>query len=191
MTTTALCVSEEANVAAKHRFRAALLKAIAKNDREAFKACVEQIGKNWGVCRNVETENKAGFGEDLWNNRAAILSGAYTGWENSPYSAYSYESKVCFLLNPLHYKLIYDSQTQTALNESVRSKWQERVERYYRETLQFVPEDETDIDRIFREDYKLWAKDNEKLWLCGSNGRFQYKLGVTVETAQALSVSST
>ena len=57
MTTTALCVSEEANVAAKHRFCAALLKAIAKNDREAFKACVEQIGKNWGVCRNVETES--------------------------------------------------------------------------------------------------------------------------------------
>ena len=121
-TTSALCLSEEANVAAKHKFRAALLKAIAKNDVQAFKSCVEQIGKDWGVCRNVETVNKDAFGEALWNKREAILSGAYDGWENSKYSAYSYESKVCFLLNPLHYKVIYDSRTKEALNESDRGK---------------------------------------------------------------------
>ena len=187
-TTSALCLSEEANVAAKHKFRAALLKAIAKNDVQAFKSCVEQIGKDWGVCRNVETVNKDAFGEALWNKREAILLGAYDGWENSKYSAYSYESKVCFLLNPLHYKVIYDSRTKEALNESDRGKWQERVERYYRETIRFAPEDDTDIDRIFREDYQLWARESEKLWLCGSNGRFKYKLGVTAEAARELSV---
>lgn len=182
-TTTAVCLSEAANVTAKHQFRAALLKAIAKNDVKAFKACVEQIGNDWGVCYTVKTEYKDAFGENLWNNRAAILSGEYTKWAKSAYSAYSYESKVCFLLNPLHYKVIYDSQTQTALGETDRDKWQERAERYNRETLQFSPEDDTDIDCIFREDYQLWEKDGEKLWRYRSRGAFKYKLGITFDTA--------
>ena len=32
-----ICLEEEANVAVKHVFRAELLNAIAKNDKEAFK----------------------------------------------------------------------------------------------------------------------------------------------------------
>jgi hypothetical protein len=186
-TTNVVCLSEAANVAAKYQFRAILLKAITKKDMNAFKACVEQIGLDWHVSRTVETNKKDAFSESLWNNREAILSGKYE-WNKSPYNAYSYESKVCFLLNPVHYKLIFDSQIQTALNETNRDKWQERVERYYQETLQFSPEDETDIDRIFREDYKLWAKDSEKIWLSGSSGRIVYKVGVTFETAQNLTV---
>ena len=53
-----ICLEEEANVAVKHVFRAELLNAIAKNDKEAFKTLVEQIGKDWHVSRTVETEAK-------------------------------------------------------------------------------------------------------------------------------------
>ena len=192
-----ICLEEEANVAVKHVFRAELLNAIAKNDKGAFKTLVEQIGKDWHVSRTVETEEKEEFREDLWKNKEAILSNKYE-WNKSQYSAYSYESKICFLLNPVYYKLIYDGLNKKALTEFYKSindtrkvnkeTWQETVEHYYSKTLSFSPKDETDIDRIFREDFKLWAKDTVKTWIVKENGHIMYKRGLTLKSAQELSV---
>lgn len=191
-----ICLEEEANVAVKHVFRAELLNAIAKNDKGAFKKCVEQIGKDWHVSRTVETEEKEEFREDLWKNKEAILSNKYE-WNKSQYNAYSYESKICFLLNPVYYKLIYDELNKAALTEFYKSindtrkvdkeTWQETVEHYY-STLSFSPKDETDIDRIFREDFKLWAKDTVKTWIVKENGHITYKRGLILKSAQELSV---
>jgi len=192
-----ICLEEEANVAVKHVFRAELLNAIAKNDKGAFKKCVEQIGKDWHVSRTVETEEKEEFREDLWKNKEAILSNKYE-WNKSQYSAYSYESKICFLLNPVYYKLIYDELNKAALTEFYKSindtrkvdkeTWQETVEHYYSKALSFSPKDETDIDRIFREDFKLWAKDTVKTWIVKENGHITYKRGLILKSAQELSV---
>ena len=196
MSNEMICLEEEANVAVKHVFRAELLNAIAKNDKGAFKKCVEQIGKDWHVSRTVETEEKEEFREDLWKNKEAILSNKYE-WNKSQYSAYSYESKICFLLNPVYYKLIYDELNKAALTEFYKSindtrkvdkeTWQETVEHYY-STLSFSPKDETDIDRIFREDFKLWAKDTVKTWIVKENGHITYKRGLILKSAQELSV---
>ena len=192
-----ICLEEEANVAVKHVFRAELLNAIAKNDKEAFKKCVEQIGKDWHVSRTVETEEKEEFREDLWKNKEAILSNKYE-WNKSQYSAYSYESKICFLLNPVYYKLIYDERNKAALTEFYKSikdtrkvnkeTWQETVEHYYSKALSFSPKDETDIDGIFRKDFELWAKDTVKTWIVKENGHITYKRGLTLKSAQELSV---
>lgn len=197
MSNEMICLEEEANVAVKHVFRAELLNAIAKNDKGAFKKCVEQIGKDWHVSRTVENEEKEEFREDLWKNKEAILSNKYE-WNKSQYSAYSYESKICFLLNPVYYKLIYDGLNKAALTEFYKSindtrkvdkeTWQETVEHYYSKTLSFSPKDETDIDRIFREDFKLWAKDTVKTWIVKENGHIMYKRGLTLKSAQELSV---
>lgn len=197
MSNKMICLEEEANVAVKHVFRAELLNAIAKNDKEAFKKCVEQIGKDWHVSRTVETEEKEEFREDLWESKEAILSNKYE-WNKSQYSAYSYESKICFLLNPVYYKLIYDGLNKAALTEFYESihdtrkvnkeTWQETVEHYYSKASSVSPKDETDIDRIFREDFKLWAKDTVKTWIAKENGHITYKRGLTPESAQELSV---
>ena len=197
MSNKMICLEEEANVAVKHVFRAELLNAIAKNDKGAFKKCVEQIGKDWHVSRTVETEEKEEFREDLWKNKEAILSNKYE-WNKSQYSAYSYESKICFLLNPVYYKLIYDGLNKAALTEFYKSindtrkvdkeTWQETVEHYYSKALSFSPKDETDIDRIFREDFKLWAKDTVKTWIVKENGHITYKRGLILKSAQELSV---
>lgn len=191
-----ICLEEEANVAVKHVFRAELLNAIAKNDKEAFKKCVEQIGKDWHVSRTVENEEKEEFREDLWKNKEAILSNKYE-WNKSQYNAYSYESKICFLLNPVYYKLIYDGLNKAALTEFYKSindtrkvnkeTWQEAVEHYYSK-LSFSPKDETDIDGIFRKDFELWAKDTVKTWIVKENGHITYKRGLTLKSAQELSV---
>ena len=196
MSNEMICLEEEANVAVKHVFRAELLNAIARNDKGAFKTLVEQIGKDWHVSRTVETEEKEEFRENLWKNKEAILSNKYE-WNKSQYSAYSYESKICFLLNPVYYKLIYDGLNKAALTEFYKSihdtrkvdkeTWQETVEHYY-STLSFSPKDETDIDGIFRKDFELWAKDTVKTWIVKENGHITYKRGLTLKSAQELSV---
>ena len=192
-----ICLEEEANIAVKHVFRAELLNAIAKNDKGAFKKCVEQIGKDWHVSRTVENEEKEEFREDLWKNKEAILSNKYE-WNKSQYNAYSYESKICFLLNPVYYKLIYDGLNKAALTEFYKSindtrkvdkeTWQETVEHYYSKILSFSPKDETDIDGIFRKDFELWAKDTVKTWIVKENGHITYKRGLILKSAQELSV---
>ena len=118
-------------------------------------------------------------------------------WNKSQYSAYSYRSKICFLLNPVYYKLIYDGLNKAALTEFYKSindtrkvdkeTWQETVEHYYSK-LPFSPKDETDIDGIFRKDFELWAKDTVKTWIVKENGHITYKRGITPESAQELSV---
>ena len=185
----AICLDEEINVAAKYMFRKQLLDAIRKNNMNAFKECVEQIGKDWHVARTVETVFRSKFIDYMWRNKGKILSGTYK-WHKSKYNAYSYESKICFLINPLHYKIIYDSKNAEALAKYYklksidRSKWQETVEQYYSKPPQLSPKDEADIGRIFREDFYLWANDKAKMWLFSENGKTIYKQGRTEEEAQ-------
>ena len=180
----AICLDEEMNVAAKYMFRKQLLDAIRKNNMNAFKECVEQIGKDWHVARTVETVFRSKFIDYMWRNKGKILSGTYK-WHKSKYNAYSYESKICFLINPLHYKIIYDSKNAEALAKYYklksidRSKWQETVEQYYSKPPQLSPKDEADIGRIFREDFYLWANDKAKMWLFSENGKTSYKQGRT------------
>ncbi|QSH93205.1 hypothetical protein C5N99_11525 [Treponema medium] len=196
MSNEMICLDEELNVALKYMFRKKLLDAIAKNDKDLFKNCVEQIGKDWHVSRTVKKVDRQVFYEDIWRSREDILSNKYE-WNKSKYNAYSYESKICFLINPLYYKVIYDGLNKAALTEFYKSikdtrkvdkeTWQETVEHYY-STLSFSPKDETDIDGIFREDFKLWAKDTVKTWIVKENGHITYKRGLTPESAQELSV---
>jgi len=165
-----IALSKELNITEKHLLRKALLKALKENKKDFFYNCVEHIGTAWHVTRTVGTEEKDDFIESLWNHRAEIQSGDYE-WNKSEYEAYSYESKVCFLINPVHYKLIYDSQNRVALKAVYtdlknaafsKDNWQVRVDDYYSQKLKFSPTDtEADIMRIFAEDFDLWFK-NEK-----------------------------
>ena len=165
-----IALSKELNITEKHLLRKALLKALKEDKKDFFYNCVEHIGTAWHVTRTVGTEEKDDFIESLWNHRAEIQSGDYE-WNKSEYEAYSYESKVCFLINPVHYKLIYDSQNRVALKAVYtdlknaafsKDNWQVRVDDYYSQKLKFSPTDtEADIMRIFAEDFDLWFK-NEK-----------------------------
>ena len=75
----------------------------------------------------------------------------------SNFKAYSFESKVCFLINPQHYKIIYDTNNMEALkrrtNKRINHKnWQEAADKYYEDNYKGV----TDIQEIFEIDFELW-----------------------------------
>ena len=163
MTKTSYEFQKEFNLTAKDIFSRWLKTAIDDDDFESFKDCVVSIGTEWHVARTVESDLKDEFIRHLWDMRKAILDGTYTGWTESDYDAYSYESKVCFLMNPCHYKLIYDSNNRTALKSKAKkwlypNEWQQAVDSYYKENQI----DTTDSKKIFETDFELWYKENNK-----------------------------
>lgn len=154
-------LQENLNIVQKQMFRKWLLKAINENNKKLFSECAYVIGKEWHVIRTVVKEEQDDFFEALWNSIDKIKAGTYQ-WNQSQCRQYrSYESKICFLINPVHYKIIYDTQNKKSLKKIYKlideKNWQTTVEEYYKSELGFVPQDnEKDITRIFTEDCKLW-----------------------------------
>lgn len=176
-------ISKELNIFQKNLFRKYLIDAITRDDAaEDFKNVVQFIGIQWGVIRTVLSDDKAKcnecnqnpteeekqqeaevikkmtfskFVENLWKNKKKILSGEYTDWtkEGSPHS---YESKICFLINPKHYKIIFDSQNRKSLKKSncKAEEWQDIVNKYFEDNKL----DSLSIDEIFLNDCNLWLK---------------------------------
>ena len=89
---------KEFNLSAKNIYRNWLLDTINNKDFEAFKDCVLNLGTEWHVIRTVKKSLQIKFIEHMWSNISDIKSGKYEGWKKSNFKAYSFESKVCFLI---------------------------------------------------------------------------------------------
>lgn len=159
------------NIYAKLIYRKWLMDAIEKNEYESFKDCVLNLGIEWHVIRTVKKVKREDFYKNLWDNRKKIQNGTYSGWAESPYDAYSYESKVCFLINPQYYKLIYDSKNRDALHKKncKPANWQDVVDKYYEkhkgdheEHKEEFHKSETDVLKIFEIDYDLRSEVKAK-----------------------------
>lgn len=152
---------KEFNLMAKRIFSEWLLEATKNNDQEMFDSCVLSIGKEWNVLYHLKRENRPGFLENLWNHKDKILNGTYDRWSQSDFNAYTYESKVCFLLNPRHYKIICDTNTRQSISEAfggievTYEGWQALADRYYSEILKKDTKDMSDAE-IFEVDFNLW-----------------------------------
>lgn len=161
----------ENNLFQKRLFRDYLLRAISAGNEELFKKVVEFIGTQWGVRRTISNKkisseeekeiseiesNFDKFVKHLWNNKEKIFDGTFTVNELS-LNANSYESKICFLLNPCFYKIIFDSHNRKAIgNKDCKySEWQKEVDVYYEKTF---GKNTYTIEEYFLNDCNLWLK---------------------------------
>ncbi|MBR1721670.1 MAG: hypothetical protein IJ727_04170 [Treponema sp.] len=168
---------KEINLFQKRTFSRFLIDAIKRDDFDSFNKIVYIIGSQWGVLRtvvkddsrNTELKNeekyvKESFSklvEDLWKNKEKLLNGTYEDWKNDGHP-YSYESKICFLVNPRKHRIIYDSHNRRALKKRdcldnkncTPEKWENAVEKY------FSKNDFSDfsIDDYFLNDCNLWLE---------------------------------
>ncbi|AEB14871.1 hypothetical protein [Treponema succinifaciens] len=149
----------EFNISAKIIYRKWLMDAIEKNEYESFKDCVLNLGIEWHVIRTVKKVKREDFYKNLWDNRKNIQNGTYNWWTGAP----SYKSKVCFLINPQYYKLIYDSKNRDAINEEncKPANWQDVVDKYYEKDKKEFLKSEKDVLKIFEIDYYLWNKGKQ------------------------------
>lgn len=175
-------LKKELNIEQKKLFRKWLIDAIEKNDGILFKDAVEIIGKEWHVLR-FNRKNFNNFVGELWANIDDIKTGKYCLW-SSTFSwkdkngkekhAHSYESKICFLINPITYKLIYDDNNEAQLKKVEELKkiitegineenWQKVADAYYDNKLyddRFKDKIKLSINDYFEIDCDLWAKGN-------------------------------
>lgn len=148
---------KEFNISVKLIYRKWLMEAIEHDAYESFKDCILNLGTQWNVRRSLRKANPDNFYKNLWDNRKNIQNGTYNWWTGTP----SYKSKVCFLINPQYYKLIYDSKNREALNEETGEwftpiEWQDAADKYYEEHKL-----EKDVEKIFEIDYYLWNKEKQ------------------------------
>lgn len=176
-------VFEELNVAKKSVYSKWLRKVIAGHKDKAkflpeFMEIVELVGNDWSVSRTVPLANREAFMRHLWENRGSIECGTYK-WSESTFvstrsddvkiHAYSYESKICFLVNPKAYKLIYDSRNREAMQKEKdaghipadckidEANWQDTVNRYYANNHADVTDNSED-EVFFAIDFAMWFK---------------------------------
>lgn len=175
-------ISKELNIFQKKLYRKYLIDAITRDNENDFKDVVHFIGIQWGVIRTVLSDDTAkcnecnqnptekenlqeaevikkmtfkNFVDNLWKNKNKIFSGEYTDWTKEGHP-HSYESKICFLINPNHYKIIFDSQNRESLGKSncKAEEWQGIVNKYFEDNKL----DSLSIDEIFLNDCNLWLK---------------------------------
>lgn len=151
---------EKYNVEIKNIFHKWITKAINEKNKDLFYDCVKTIGKEWNVKRCVPNEKFNDFVNHLWSKKDDIINSEkeYKWWE-SKHHAYSYESKICFLINPKKYKIIYDSNTIKTLKKEFElptsikpENFQSFVNKYY----EVNKLDTSNNDSIFETDFKLW-----------------------------------
>ena len=119
---------EEFNIETKKMYHKWFNKYIKDEDEESFKNAVIAMGKTYNVLRTLpkQEENelndiRENFFEDIWNNIPEIKSGKYD-WTKEIEGIkgrhfWSYLSKVCYLISPEKYKIIYDNNNRIRLKE--------------------------------------------------------------------------
>lgn len=169
---------KEENVATKCFFHDLFIEAIEKDNYTLFRDGVEQLGISWHVKRNIPDEQFENFATYLWENKGKIQEGKYYYWESDDYKSlnfnntfflkvsrpYSYESKVCFVINPQGYYLIYDSYNCEALVKLHGKKWDDvSLKNFHKTAKEYIESKKlsTDENEYFKADFELWASGKE------------------------------
>lgn len=166
------------NIETKIFFNEWLNKAIDKDNEDLFEWCLKKIGTEWHVSRTVPEEQLDDFIKYMWNNKEKIKEGAYHYWEADEYKSLkinkenryffavsrpcSFESKICFLINPQKYFLIYDGNNRNALKAKGYKDKDVTIENFNETAKEYMkkqnPKTEEDY---FKEDYKLWSSQDK------------------------------
>lgn len=151
-------LDEEFNIETKKMYHKWFNKYI-KDGKEAFENAVIAMGKTYNVLRTLpkqeenesqddnktdDSENELNenirekFFRDIWDNIKVIQTGEYK-WsktiENRHF--YSYLSKVCYLIKPEKYKIIYDTNNEKRLKELYPERtwnpnnWQKNIDEIF------------------------------------------------------------
>ena len=127
----------------------------SKKDFE--KVLHDVVGKGSGVLRNIKTEDFPNFSEYVRSNLSKIEAGKYDIFSVKEFSGKkptSFISKICHIVNPQKYPLIWDTNVKKTLKigES-KTKWEEKISEL---TQQLTGKEK---EEIYEYDSKLWSEE--------------------------------
>ena len=126
------------------------------NSLEDFRDAVAWCGTNGNVSRTIETHAFNGYCEWLFKILSAIKDGSFE-LKNTPAFGgkvpLSWVSKICHIINPNRYPVIYDSFTRKAFHVSALHSFQKVLD-VLRNCANNLEE-----EQIYHKDSFIWAKN--------------------------------
>lgn len=154
-------LGEEFNIETKKMYHKWFNKYI-KDGKEAFENAVIAMGNTYGVLRTLPKKYRKAFFKDIWKYKDEIKKGNYD-WTKKIEKRhfYSYLSKVCYLISPEKYKIIYDTNNEKRLKELYPERswnpnnWQENIDEIF-----------GDLDKKFKGKLKTYEEDSPEYYFC-------------------------
>ncbi len=127
------------------------------NKKDFEKVLHDVVGRGSGVLRNIKTEDFPNFAEYVRSNLSKIEAGNFDIFSVKEFSGKkptSFISKICHIVNPKAYPLIWDTNVRKALKigES-KKKWDEKISEL---TQQLTGKEK---EEIYEYDSKLWSEE--------------------------------
>ena len=127
------------------------------NKKDFEKVLHDVVGRGSGVLRNIKTEDFPNFSEYVRKNLSKIEAGNFDIFSVEEFSGKkptSFISKICHIVNPKAYPLIWDTNVRKALKigES-KTKWEEKISEL---TQQLTGKEK---EEIYEYDSKLWSDE--------------------------------
>ena len=128
-----------------------------KDDKAGFREILHSVvGKSSGVLRNIKKDDFASFAEYVRKNFSKIESGKFDIFSVENFSGKkptSFVSKICHIVNPKDYPLIWDENVRKALQIGTRRKeWQSKVEEFKSKQIGKKGEE------LYKIDSELWSQ---------------------------------
>ena len=106
-----------------------------KDDKAGFREILHSVvGKGSGVLRNIRKEDFPSFAEYVRKNLSKIGSGEFDIFSVENFSGKkptSFISKICHIVNPKNYPIIWDENMRKILKVgSSRKEWQNKLEEF-------------------------------------------------------------
>ena len=127
------------------------------------------MGNTYHVLRTLPKKYREKFFEDIWKNKEEIKEGNYAWWSRQYF--YSYFSKVCYLISPEKYKIIYDSNNKTTLRKLYKKNklkwdpknWQKNIDEIFGDLVNKYKDELENYkgspEYYFCLDFLLWKKN--------------------------------
>lgn len=128
-----------------------------KKDKAGFREILHSVvGKGSGVLRNVKKDDFPSFAEYVRKNLSKIESGEYDIFSVESFSGKkptSFISKICHIVNPKDYPIIWDENVRKVLKVgSSRKEWQNKLEEFKSKQKCKTNEE------LYKIDSNLWAQ---------------------------------
>ena len=124
-------------------------------DKTEFCEAVLWCGKAGNVIRSVNKKSQSAFCEYVFTEKNEILKGTFDIFNCKSFnnkSPKSFVSKICHIMNPRMYPLIYDENVRKSLKIKKDKEFKEKEEEYKKKVRFWSRK------RIYRLDSKMWAE---------------------------------
>lgn len=133
-----------------------------EKDEKAFEEILHSVvGKGGGgVLRNISKDYFSKFSKYILDNLASIKNGTFDIFKVKKFpdkQPVSFASKICHILNPKAYPVIYDSRVRTALkigsSKNTEKKWNEKVSE-----IKSSLTGKESVEDLYNKDFDYWIK---------------------------------